>query len=398
MHGVISISDNRRALAAAALLCAFATAALPAAAPAKKRSAPRADLSFSSASVSRPGTKISGSFAVKNAGKARAGASTAALIARGKKKSYTLSSFAVPSLKPGRKQSLKVSVKVSSKIPAGTYKLELCLDRKRVIKESSESNNCRTVGKLKVPASATPTPTPTPTPSPETRPTAPIPFEANTALTLSSSAGPYFAKVPPSYAATHDNATTLFVWMHGCGGEAAGDLDTISPGGDRSYIAISLGGRDGGCWDVNSDPALVLAAIADMKTHFNINPRRVILGGYSSGGDLAYRTAFYNAGLIAGVLAENTAPFRDTGSTAQQSLAAAVWKFNVVHVAHTEDDTYDIATVRSEIQTLKSNGYPATLIERPGSHYDDSTATTGTDHDLQTLLLPHIDDGWLAPA
>jgi hypothetical protein len=33
-----------------------------------------------------------------------------------------------------------------------------------------------------------------------------------------------------------------------------------------------------------------------------------------------------------------------------------------------------------------------TLIERPGAHYDGAT-----DSDLQALLLPHLDDGWLAP-
>jgi hypothetical protein len=37
------------------------------------------------------------------------------------------------------------------------------------------------------------------------------------------------------------------------------------------------------------------------------------------------------------------------------------------------------------------------LIERPGGHYDDSTATSGTDHDLQAYLLPHLDDGWRSP-
>ena len=58
-------------------------------------------------------------------------------------------------------------------------------------------------------------------------------------------------------------------------------------------------------------------AIADVKTHFNIDPRQVVLGGYSSGGDLSYRIAFTHSTEIAGVLAENTAPFRDTGLTSE---------------------------------------------------------------------------------
>jgi hypothetical protein len=41
----------------------------------------------------------------------------------------------------------------------------------------------------------------------------------------------------------------------------------------------------------------------------------VVIGRYSSGGDLAYRIAFYHALMFAGLLAENTSPLRDTGST-----------------------------------------------------------------------------------
>ena len=113
--------------------------------------------------------------------------------------------------------------------------------------------------------------------------------------------------MPPSYDGSNQ---MLLVWMHGCGGEAEGDAYEISPGDDRSYIAISIGGREDDCWDPNSDVPKVLSAVADVKTHLNIDPRRVIIAGYSSGGDLAYRTIFYNADLFAGILAENTSPFR----------------------------------------------------------------------------------------
>ena len=55
---------------------------------------------------------------------------------------------------------------------------------------------------------------------------------------------------------------------------------------------------------------------------------------------------------------------------------------------------YPIGGVRSEIKTMQDAGFPVQLIERPGTHYDDSTATSGTDYDLQTYLLPHLGDGW----
>jgi poly(3-hydroxybutyrate) depolymerase len=147
----------------------------------------------------------------------------------------------------------------------------------------------------------------------------------------------------------------------------------------------------------------VLAAIADMKTHFNIDPRSVILGGYSSGGDLTYRTAFYNADSFAGVLVVNSSPFRDTGSSQAASLAAASWKFNVVHLAHLQDTVYPIAGVRNETNAMVSAGFPLTRVERDGSHYDDPEqivnghAVPGTSADIATYLLSHLDDGWLSP-
>jgi predicted esterase len=125
----------------------------------------------------------------------------------------------------------------------------------------------------------------------------------------------------------------------------------------------------------------------------------VIIAGYSSGGDLAYRTIFYSADLFAGILAENTSPFRDTGSTPSQSLAAATWKFNDVHLAHLQDDTYPIDGVQDEITQMQHAGFPVTLTEEPGDHYDDDDDVndTGTDNDLRHYLLPHINDGWLSP-
>jgi predicted esterase len=129
----------------------------------------------------------------------------------------------------------------------------------------------------------------------------------------------------------------------------------------------------------------------------------VILGGYSSGGDIAYRMAFYNSGTYAGVLAENTSPFRDTGSSQADSLAAATTKFNVVHLAHLQDDTYPIAEVRAETDAMKAAGFPITRIEAVGTHFDEpgaivaGQAVPGTDADLRALLLPHIDDGWHSP-
>ncbi|MDB4943292.1 MAG: CobN component of cobalt chelatase involved in biosynthesis [Labilithrix sp.] len=230
-----------------------------------------------------------------------------------------------------------------------------------------------------------------------TFPSAPLTVQKNDVVTLSSSAGPYSLYVPSSYDATHHTATKLLVWLHGCGGNAYGDAWATSPGGSQSWISVSVGGRDGACWNMSTDATLALAALDDVKRRLNIDPRRVVIGGYSSGGNMAYRTAFYNAKRFAGVIAENTSPFYGTESSPSASIAAASWKLNVAHLAHVNDTTYPINPVRSETDTLKTSGFPTTRIERVGTHWDADTASSGTNYDMRSYLLGYLDAGWVAP-
>lgn len=263
-------------------------------------------------------------------------------------------------------------------------------------------DNVKVIAKVAAPAPApapTPAPTPTPAPAPTspTFPTSPLTVTKNDVVTLSSTASAYYVYVPSSYDATHATPTKVLLWLHGCGGQGYGDAWVVSPGGTQSWVTVSVGGRDGGCWNPNTDTTLALAALDDVKRRLNVDPRRVVIGGYSSGGDLAYRTAFYNAKRFAGVVAENTSPFRDTGSTAASSIAAATWKLNVVQLAHLSDTTYPIATVRAETDALKAAAFPVTRLERAGTHWDADTASSGTAYDLRTFLLPYLDAGWQAP-
>lgn len=241
-------------------------------------------------------------------------------------------------------------------------------------------------------AASTPAPTTT-----TTVPVAPLSVTKANVVGLNSAKGPYSLYVPSTYDATHRTPTKLLLWMHGCGGEAYGDAWAVSPGGSQSWISVSVGGRDGECWDANNDVAMVLAALDDVQRRLNVDRRRVVIGGYSSGGDMAYRTAFYNASRFAGIIAENTSPFRDSGSSQTSSIAAAAWKLNVVHLAHLSDTTYPIANVRSETNALQAAGFPMTRIERAGTHWDPDTTTTGTNRDMRVYLLPYLDAGWTSP-
>src|SRR5262249_30788618 len=83
-------------------------------------------------------------------------------------------------------------------------------------------------------------------------PTAPIGYTPDTVFKL----GNYWIDVPAGYDATHQTPTELFVWSHGCGGESKYDIyDVVATAGGPTYIAITIDGREGGCWDMNADPA-----------------------------------------------------------------------------------------------------------------------------------------------
>jgi len=223
-------------------------------------------------------------------------------------------------------------------------------------------------------------------------------YDANGFFHLNSGQSAYVGYKPDSYSS--GTSISLFVWMHGCGGDAEGDLYTIAPDATRatqSYIAISIGGRDGACWDVNADTPKVLAAITDVAKHFNINSHKIYLGGYSSGGDLTYRVGFQHTSMFAGLLVENSDPFRDTGATQASLLASASWKINIAHLAHLSDDSYPIATVRASLAALTANGFPVHAVEKAGTHYDNDTATAGTNYDLIHSLLGFLNSGWTSP-
>ena len=220
----------------------------------------------------------------------------------------------------------------------------------------------------------------------------PVAYDAYGFFHLNSGQSTYVGYRPNTYNET--NPISLLVWMHGCGGNAEGDMWSIAPPSTRqtqSHIAISIGGRDGACWRLGVDDSKVLAAITDVARYFNINPRKIYLSGYSSGGDMTYRVGLQNASWGAGLLIENS----NLPSTSL--MAGAAWKVNVAHLAHLSDTTYPIATVRASLATLASNGFPVVKIEKAGTHYDADNGAFGTTYDLIHFLLPYVDVGWMSP-
>ncbi|HEX4305070.1 MAG TPA: hypothetical protein VHZ54_03445, partial [Solirubrobacterales bacterium] len=298
----------------------------------------------------------------------------------------TLHLTLLPRLAAGQRQMIRFDAAIPPEVPSGHRALLACL------------YTCRRIGWITVDrgGGASPSgPAKPPASQPlSTVPTDPLLYIAGEPFEVTDGPVPYWAFVPTSYDRSNLTPAPLLVWLHGCGGESSGDIWVVDPGAEeepQDWVTIAVGGREGECWTPRVDEAKVMGALADVETHFNIDRGRVVLGGYSSGGDLAYRTGFRHSETFAGLLIENSSPFRDTESSAAESLAAATRKLPIVHLAHLGDTTYPIEGVRREVGEVAAAGFPIELIERPGAHYD-----AGTDQDLVELLLPHIDGNWPA--
>ncbi len=361
------------------------------------------------------GVKVEGWFFVKNTAGARSRRAKVYTGVSNPAGTEWLGYRTAPSLRPGKRHRMRFSYLLPKGLAVGEWTINLCTGGKClhtghfVVAGASARKGGTSGTGAGSPGKGNSSPTDKPKPPAElgndiappplsTVPTDPIPYPVTEPFSYSGGGAEYSAFIPRGYDATNQTPTTLFVWLHGCGGEAEGDAWVVDPGTDeeveQDWMTLSLGGRDGGCWNplAETEP-LLLAAIADFETHFNVNRRRIILGGYSSGGDLAYRTAFKHSSTFAGLLIENSAPFRDTEASEAELLGAATTKFHIVHLAHAQDTTYKLAEVEPEIAAARAAGFPIELIVRPGQHYDSHTNS-----DLLTYLLPHIDDGWLSPA
>jgi predicted esterase len=476
-------SKFTRVLAVTALAAAC-VAILSAAAFGRARA--HADLRILSSSVKRAGGTasqpvFSGSFTVANVGTATARVFHGWIeVTAAKKRAKIMSRYSAGPLKASRRLRRKAKVRIPKGLAKVRWTIEACVTPGKSRSAKPAKDGCRklaTYGPVQKATTVVPVPKPTTTTTttpPSTVPTQPITGYARNSpywvadglgqyqgTANSAGADPtsysgyytsgYYAVVPPSYDASNQTPETLLVWMHGCDGTAHWDAQDLTAqfNSDRAYILISLSGPESeglssgpDCWDTSNqtDVSKVLADIANVETHFNINRRRVIIAGYSSGGDLAYQTIFTHASTFAGILAYNSNPVRDNTFGAaygldaiDDAIAGAAWKFPIIQVSHDHDDVYHVDRcgytgypvcpsgdpsgstnpdqgVSPAIAALQSAGFPVTFTVVAGHHYNpdlptgcnDSTPGTcmsGDGYDIVNDLLSHIaTSGWESPS
>lgn len=208
-------------------------------------------------------------------------------------------------------------------------------------------------------------------------------------VTRSSGLSSYVAYVPKAY---DGKPTRLLVALHGCGDDAQNFAEwaaaPYATRGAQTHIAISIDGASGGgnCWSMQNDPAKVLAAIEDVAKCVYVHRQKIVIGGFSSGGMLAYRVGMTNADKFAGILIENSA--LSSAGNADQLLAGAARKLPIAHTANKGDSVFPISRVRTDWSKTKAQGFPLTSREGEGGH-------DGTTEDWADWLLPQMAD-WQA--
>lgn len=240
---------------------------------------------------------------------------------------------------------------------------------------------------------ATPSDPPAPAPNPNPKPTATWSFtkDANGFFTRNAPGATYVAYVPAGY--TGNEPMPVLVGLHGCGDNAMNFATwAVAPWDTRAtqkYIGISIDGstaNGGRCWTMGGDDDKVLAALDDLQSRFWIDRAKVVIGGFSSGGQLAYRVGLMHADRFSGIAIECSGLYA-AGADEDTLLANAARKIPIAHRAHTSDTVFPLAQVQADWTKTQAAGFSITTSETAGGHDGSSADWTG-------FLLPQMAAWW----
>ena len=308
---------TRRGRLASPLLIAAAMLA-----PAAADAAPaRSDLTVSRVAPSSARLSLGGVVKVRqtvaNRGTASAGRSTARyyLSTNGRRsaRNLLLGSHSVPAVRPGFSARGGANIRVSRALPPGSYRLIVCADGARRVREARESNNCRvssgwfTVARAAAPPLVAPFPSPPPTPSPSPDPLAPEPPPPGPtdttapAVTIASPAPGESKNPTPSFGGTAatgpGDADSVTVRVYSGSAASGTPLQSRSAGvaGDGSWQVDAAPMLDEGTYTARAEQ---LDSAGNLGTSaprtFTIVPAKVMAAG-----DAACSTSdtAYNGGL-----------------------------------------------------------------------------------------------------
>jgi phospholipase/carboxylesterase len=166
-----------------------------------------------------------------------------------------------------------------------------------------------------------------------------------------------------------DRPAGLVLWLHGHGGRAESSMKRIIPDADRLGVLVVAPTSRGPTWDVvwrkskrfGPDVSFVDATLTYVFERFTIDPRRIIVAGYSDGGTYALALGLGNGDLFSRVVA-----------MAPEYIPPAALRMGKppVFIAHgLTDDQHPIdQTSRQIAPRLRAAGHAVTYEEYQGGH------------------------------
>jgi pimeloyl-ACP methyl ester carboxylesterase len=213
--------------------------------------------------------------------------------------------------------------------------------------------------------------------------------DADKIFKLTSPKSDYWVRLPVAYNPAVPTPYPMVVAIHGCGDQARNFLTWGAVPqplrATQDYIAISIGGREGQCWNLATDETIVDAAIEHVRGCYYAHQKKITLMGYSSGGLLSYQMGLKYASRFAGLLIQHSA------ISDRSLLSKATWKLNVAHTGGRQDTFFPPTSYNADWAALRAAGFPISTQELNVNH-------DGSSDQWRTFLLPKIKDAnWIAP-
>jgi phospholipase/carboxylesterase len=100
----------------------------------------------------------------------------------------------------------------------------------------------------------------------------------------------------------------LLVMLHGAGGTAAQALSLVADRAEREGVLVLAPESEGGTWDVirheyGPDVSFLDRALGRIFTTFNVDAKRIAVGGFSDGASYALSIGIINGALFRDILA-----------------------------------------------------------------------------------------------
>lgn len=169
--------------------------------------------------------------------------------------------------------------------------------------------------------------------------------------------------VPNGYAAERPSA--LLVELHGAGSTAQRSLDRVVPLADEFGTIVFAPQSVAPTWDLiaggyGPDVAAIDAALADIFSHYNVDPRHIAVGGFSDGASYALSLGIDNGDLFTHIIAFSPGFADPSGLAGEPRL----------FVSHgTQDNILPIdQSSRFVVPLLRQIGYDVHYMEFEGAH------------------------------